>query len=42
MYFESTNINNEYKIDRVLVDDDDHLEGIIRNSSKIKFLSLIE
>jgi len=37
VYFESKNINNEYKIDRVLVDDDDHLEGIIRNSSKIKF-----
>ena len=37
VYFESTNINNEYKIDRVLVDDNDHLEAIIRNSSKIKF-----
>ena len=37
VYFESTNINNKYKIDRVLVDDNDHLEAIIRNSSKIKF-----
>ena len=37
VYFESTNINNEYKIDRVLVDDDDHMEAIIRKSSKIKF-----